>query len=201
MAEYKFKIGETVNFYPKPPNDAPRGAYQIIRRLPAAEGEFQYVIKLSVNAKRAKADKNRDPDQWRSATAQRAATVVRVLPHRALIRRDGAACVRSEGHWVRFRAGHSGVVPETTATPAPGPIVPDVRVAAGLLGLAVSYRWEASPQCQLTVSDKTFLPAIRGSAGYPAKLHLKGRAQKQLQARHLKVCTCFSPLASLFFCN
>jgi hypothetical protein len=45
MAEYKFKIGEIVNFYPKPPNDAPRGAYQIIRRLPAAEGEFQYVIR------------------------------------------------------------------------------------------------------------------------------------------------------------
>ena len=45
MAEYKFKIGEIVNFYPKAPNDAPRGAYQIVRRLPAAEGEFQYVIR------------------------------------------------------------------------------------------------------------------------------------------------------------
>ena len=45
MAEYKFKIGETVYFHPKLPNDAPRGAYQIIRRLPAAEGEFQYVIR------------------------------------------------------------------------------------------------------------------------------------------------------------
>jgi hypothetical protein len=45
MAEYKFKIGETVYFYPKPPNDAPWGACQIIRRLPAAEGEFQYVIR------------------------------------------------------------------------------------------------------------------------------------------------------------
>jgi hypothetical protein len=45
MAEYKFKIGETVYFHPKPPNDAPRGVYQIVRRLPAAEGEFQYVIR------------------------------------------------------------------------------------------------------------------------------------------------------------
>jgi hypothetical protein len=45
MADYKFKIGETVNFYPKPPTDAPRGAYQIIRRLPAAQGEFHYVIR------------------------------------------------------------------------------------------------------------------------------------------------------------
>jgi hypothetical protein len=45
MAEYKFKIGETVYFHPKPPNDSPRGAYQIVRRLPAAEGEFQYVIR------------------------------------------------------------------------------------------------------------------------------------------------------------
>ena len=45
MPEYKFKIGETVYFYPKAPNDAPRGAYQIIRRLPAAEGDFQYVIR------------------------------------------------------------------------------------------------------------------------------------------------------------
>jgi hypothetical protein len=45
MAEYKFKIGETVYFHPKPPRGAPRGAYQIIKRLPAAEGEFQYVIR------------------------------------------------------------------------------------------------------------------------------------------------------------
>jgi hypothetical protein len=40
MAEYKFKIGETVYFHPKPPNDAPRGVYQIVRRLPAAEENF-----------------------------------------------------------------------------------------------------------------------------------------------------------------
>jgi hypothetical protein len=43
MAEYRFKIGETVFFHPKPLRDAPRGAYQIIRRLPTAEREFQYV--------------------------------------------------------------------------------------------------------------------------------------------------------------
>jgi hypothetical protein len=40
MAEHKFKIGETVFFHPSLPNDAPRGAYQIIRRLPASEGHF-----------------------------------------------------------------------------------------------------------------------------------------------------------------
>jgi hypothetical protein len=45
MAEYKFNIGETVYFHPKPLNDSPRGLYQIVRRLPAAEGEFQYVIR------------------------------------------------------------------------------------------------------------------------------------------------------------
>ena len=45
MAEYKFKIGQTVYFHPKLPNDSPRGVYQIVRRLPAAEGEFQYVIR------------------------------------------------------------------------------------------------------------------------------------------------------------
>jgi hypothetical protein len=45
LPEYKFKIGESVFFLPKPPSAAPRGAYQIVRRLPAAEGEFQYVIR------------------------------------------------------------------------------------------------------------------------------------------------------------
>ena len=45
MADYKFKIGETVFFHPKPLRDAPRGPYQIVRRLPRAEGEFQYVIR------------------------------------------------------------------------------------------------------------------------------------------------------------
>jgi hypothetical protein len=45
MAEYEFKIGEIVFFHPKVSVDAPRGAYQILRRLPPSEGAFQYVIK------------------------------------------------------------------------------------------------------------------------------------------------------------
>ncbi len=48
MAEYKFKIGQVVYFRPKRstlPSPAPPGRYQIIRRLPATEGEFQYVIR------------------------------------------------------------------------------------------------------------------------------------------------------------
>jgi hypothetical protein len=45
MAEYKFRIGETVFFHPSLPNDAPRGTYQIIKRLPASEGAFQYAIR------------------------------------------------------------------------------------------------------------------------------------------------------------
>ena len=48
MAEYKFKIGQVVYFHPKKsklPSNAPFGSYQIIRRLPATDGEFQYVIR------------------------------------------------------------------------------------------------------------------------------------------------------------
>jgi hypothetical protein len=45
MSEHKFRIGEIVFFHPKLPSDAPHGAYQIIRRLPVAEGEFQYAIR------------------------------------------------------------------------------------------------------------------------------------------------------------
>ena len=45
MPAHKFKIGETVFFHPKLPGSAPRGAYQIIRRLPPEDGEFQYVIR------------------------------------------------------------------------------------------------------------------------------------------------------------
>jgi hypothetical protein len=45
MPEHKL-IGETVFFHPRLPSDAPRGAYQIIRRLPQGEdGDFQYVIR------------------------------------------------------------------------------------------------------------------------------------------------------------
>jgi hypothetical protein len=40
MPEHKL-IGETVFFHPRLPSDAPRGAYQIIRRLPQGEdGDF-----------------------------------------------------------------------------------------------------------------------------------------------------------------
>ena len=56
MAEYKFKIGETVYFHPKLLIDAPGGAYQIIRCLPTAEGEFQYMIR-SVNEDRQRVAK------------------------------------------------------------------------------------------------------------------------------------------------
>lgn len=48
MAEYKFKIGQVVYFHPKKSkvsSNAPSGSYQIIRRLPAMDGEFQYVIR------------------------------------------------------------------------------------------------------------------------------------------------------------
>ena len=48
MAEYKFKIGQVVYFHPKKSrllSNAPSGPYQIIRRLPAMDREFQYVIK------------------------------------------------------------------------------------------------------------------------------------------------------------
>jgi hypothetical protein len=45
MAEHKFKAGDIVSFQPKASASAPRGAYEIIKRLPFSEGAFQYVIK------------------------------------------------------------------------------------------------------------------------------------------------------------
>jgi hypothetical protein len=48
VAERKFKIGQVVYFRPKrssSPLSAPPGPYQIMRLLPAAEGEFHYVIR------------------------------------------------------------------------------------------------------------------------------------------------------------
>jgi len=48
MAEHKFKIGQVVYFHPKKsrlPSCAPSGPYQIIKRRPAIDGEFQYVIR------------------------------------------------------------------------------------------------------------------------------------------------------------
>ena len=49
VAEYKFRIGQSVYFRPKRPSgmqaDARPGTYQIVRRLPAVNGQFQYVIR------------------------------------------------------------------------------------------------------------------------------------------------------------
>ncbi len=48
MADYKFEISQAVYFHPKRsivPLSAPRVRCQIIRRLPAMEGEFQYLIR------------------------------------------------------------------------------------------------------------------------------------------------------------
>jgi hypothetical protein len=45
MAEHKFKIGERVYFHSRSQREAPRGLYQIIKRLPAANGQYQYVIR------------------------------------------------------------------------------------------------------------------------------------------------------------
>jgi hypothetical protein len=45
MAEHKFKIGERVYFHSRSEREAPSGPRQIIRRLPAQDGEFQYVIR------------------------------------------------------------------------------------------------------------------------------------------------------------
>jgi hypothetical protein len=48
MTEHKFKIGQLVYFHPKKSRlaaGAPSGPYQITRRLPAVDGEFQYAIR------------------------------------------------------------------------------------------------------------------------------------------------------------
>ena len=50
MVEHRFKIGQLVYFRPKrsPGSsqiDVRPGAYQIMRRLPAMDREFQYVIR------------------------------------------------------------------------------------------------------------------------------------------------------------
>jgi len=48
MAEHKFKIGQIVYFHSQKSGSSsymPSGACQIIRRLPAIDGEFQYVIR------------------------------------------------------------------------------------------------------------------------------------------------------------
>jgi len=48
MTQHRFKIGQVVYFRPKKSRTqptAPSGAYQITKRLPAADGEYQYAIK------------------------------------------------------------------------------------------------------------------------------------------------------------
>jgi hypothetical protein len=51
MTEHKFKIGQLVYFHPRkgPGLPLPEGPYKVLKRLPAAAGEFQYVIR-SANA-------------------------------------------------------------------------------------------------------------------------------------------------------
>jgi hypothetical protein len=46
MAEHRFRIGQSVYFYPKKLH-APPGPYQITKRLPAIAGEFEYRIRTS----------------------------------------------------------------------------------------------------------------------------------------------------------
>ena len=54
MSEHKFKIGQLVHYYPKrqaPVVLAP-GLYQIVRRLPLANGEPQYEIRSTLEEHR-----------------------------------------------------------------------------------------------------------------------------------------------------
>ncbi len=48
MTEHKFKIGQLVYFFPRKSGGAllaARGPYRVLKRLLAAEGEFQSVIR------------------------------------------------------------------------------------------------------------------------------------------------------------
>jgi hypothetical protein len=45
MAEHKFKIGVRVYFHLRSQHETPPESYQIIKRLPAANEEFQYVFR------------------------------------------------------------------------------------------------------------------------------------------------------------
>jgi hypothetical protein len=45
VAEHKFKIGERVYFHSRSQREVPPGPCQIIKRLAAANSEFQYVIR------------------------------------------------------------------------------------------------------------------------------------------------------------
>ena len=44
MTEHKFKIGQLV-YYPKASGGS--GSYKVLKRLPAADGEYQYVIRCT----------------------------------------------------------------------------------------------------------------------------------------------------------
>jgi hypothetical protein len=45
MNEHKFKIGQTVEYYPPRGLYAPKGAYHVTAELPVRYGEFEYRIK------------------------------------------------------------------------------------------------------------------------------------------------------------
>jgi hypothetical protein len=48
MTEHEFEIGQLAYFHPKKSRlaaGAPSGPYQITRRLPVVDGEFQYAIR------------------------------------------------------------------------------------------------------------------------------------------------------------
>ena len=45
MNEHRFKVGQSVEYYPPRSLYAPRGAYQVTAELPVSDGEFGYRIK------------------------------------------------------------------------------------------------------------------------------------------------------------
>ena len=49
MTEHKFKIGQLVYFHPRKGRGMPlfvlEGAFKVLKRLPAAAGQFKYVIR------------------------------------------------------------------------------------------------------------------------------------------------------------
>jgi hypothetical protein len=45
MSEHRFKVGQTVEYYPPPRMYAPRGPYHVTAELPVRAGEFEYRIK------------------------------------------------------------------------------------------------------------------------------------------------------------
>jgi hypothetical protein len=47
MSEHRFKVGQSVEYYPPHRMYAPRGAYHVTAELPERAGEFEYRIKHS----------------------------------------------------------------------------------------------------------------------------------------------------------